>query len=95
MKQRVAQRSKLEGYKESRLPEFTSAEKQMIKGTMDFFSINTYWSGLVKAVTAEPPIVKPTVRKNDIMAQDVGGKPGEPVSSFNKISLLRFILRNK
>lgn len=84
MKQRVAYRSKLEGYSTSRLPQFTAAEKQMLKGTMDFFSINTYWSGLVKAIPNEPPIVKPTKRKNDWWAQDVGGKPGEPVSIILK-----------
>lgn len=80
MKQRVAHRSKLEGYNESRLPVFTEAEKQMLKGSMDFFSVNTGWSYLVKAVVEEPPVVNPTLRKNDILAQDVGGKPGEPVS---------------
>lgn len=84
MKQRVAYRSKLEGYSTSRLPQFTAAEKQMLKGTMDFFSINTYWSGLVKAIPNEPPIVKPTKRKNDWWAQDVGGKPGEPVGIILK-----------
>lgn len=81
MKQRIAYRSKLEGYPKSRLPEFTASEKQMLKGTMDFFSINTYWSALVKTMS-EPPIVKPPNRKYDYMAADAGGKPGEPVCTL-------------
>lgn len=82
MKTRIAYRSKLEGYSTSRLPVFTAAEKQMLKGTMDFFSINTYSSGIVKAPTQEPPIVKPPKRSNDYLVVVVGGKPGEPVSFY-------------
>lgn len=48
VKERVANRSRLEGRNSSRLPEFTEAEKRMVKGTCDFFSINIYASSVVK-----------------------------------------------
>uniref|UniRef100_A0AAR5P5R5 Cytosolic beta-glucosidase n=1 Tax=Dendroctonus ponderosae TaxID=77166 RepID=A0AAR5P5R5_DENPD len=38
----VDARSELEGYSYSRLPKFTEEEIQYIKGTSDFFSVNTY-----------------------------------------------------
>lgn len=65
MKIRIANRSKLEGYAQSRLPEFTEEEKKYIMGTSDFFCINTYYSFLVRNI-AEPPIVKPAIMKNDV-----------------------------
>ncbi|XP_060535576.1 myrosinase 1-like [Cylas formicarius] len=44
---RVANRSKLEGYSKSRLPEFTEEEIKYIKGTSDFFCLNHYTTDLV------------------------------------------------
>lgn len=42
MKNRISYRSKLEGYNHSRLPEFTKEESDFIRGTVDFFSLQTY-----------------------------------------------------
>lgn len=41
---RVAQRSKLEGFSHSRMPTFTSEEVNFIRGTADYFGLNHYTS---------------------------------------------------
>lgn len=46
VKARVAERSKKEGYKKSRLPQFTSEEIKFIKGTHDYLAINHYFTFL-------------------------------------------------
>lgn len=48
MKERIAYRSELEGFPESRLPAFTEEEKLYIRGANDFFSIQTYNEYTVK-----------------------------------------------
>ncbi|XP_018565439.1 myrosinase 1-like [Anoplophora glabripennis] len=48
MIQRVAMRSKLEGFEGSRLPAFTPEEVNYIKGSYDFLGLNQYASSLVK-----------------------------------------------
>ncbi|XP_072947935.1 myrosinase 1-like [Epargyreus clarus] len=40
--------SKKQGFKSSRLPSFTDKEKQLIKGTYDYYAINHYTSRLVR-----------------------------------------------
>ncbi|KAL1514216.1 hypothetical protein ABEB36_003507 [Hypothenemus hampei] len=57
---RVANRSKLEGYSFSRLPVFTQEEIDYINGTFDFFALNIYTSSIVE-YTDEWPISQPTV----------------------------------
>lgn len=47
--QRVAQKSKEQGFAKSRLPEFTEHEKIFVKGTSDFFGVNHYTAFLVSA----------------------------------------------
>lgn len=47
MKNLIANRSKAEGLKTSRLPSFTTAEIQRNKGTFDFFGLNHYSSIMV------------------------------------------------
>ncbi|KAF2894139.1 hypothetical protein ILUMI_12035, partial [Ignelater luminosus] len=59
MKKFVAERSKKEGFKKSRLPEFTKEEVEYIKGTYDFFGLNHYT----------------TVEVADIPDPPIGGKP--------------------
>jgi beta-glucosidase/6-phospho-beta-glucosidase/beta-galactosidase len=44
---RVAERSKLEDFPRSRLPQFTFAEKLNVKGTYDFLGLNHYTTWLV------------------------------------------------
>lgn len=56
MKERIANRSKAEGFKKSRLPEFTENEISYIKGTHDFVGINTYSTCMAKAIP-EPDII--------------------------------------
>ncbi|CAL1538497.1 unnamed protein product [Lymnaea stagnalis] len=45
LKQRVADNSKAQGLSESRLPAFTDAEKQILKGSADFLGSNFYSAG--------------------------------------------------
>jgi beta-glucosidase/6-phospho-beta-glucosidase/beta-galactosidase len=45
---RIADRSQKEGFSKSRLPEFTPEEVDYIKGTFDFFSLNTYSTNLAE-----------------------------------------------
>ncbi|CAN2388538.1 Belongs to the glycosyl hydrolase 1 family, partial [Pristimantis euphronides] len=51
MKSEISRRSKEEGLTTSRLPEFTEEEKNMIKGTADFFCLNYYTTRKVKPLT--------------------------------------------
>lgn len=63
VKERVANRSKLEGYKKSRLPELSKEEIELIKGTHDYLGLNHYSSRMVNA-TAESPIGTPSFGKD-------------------------------
>ena len=45
---RIAAMSRQQGYTKSRLPTFTKEEIDRIKGTADFFGINSYTSVLVR-----------------------------------------------
>jgi beta-glucosidase/6-phospho-beta-glucosidase/beta-galactosidase len=53
VKDRVAQRSALEGFPESRLPQFTLDEKLRIKGTYDYLGLNHYSTWYVRASEEE------------------------------------------
>ncbi|KAG5885581.1 hypothetical protein JTB14_003779 [Gonioctena quinquepunctata] len=55
MKTRIAMRSKLEGFNQSRLPELTQEQIDFIKGTNDYFAVNTYTTTIVEAIP-EPEI---------------------------------------
>ncbi|XP_077136088.1 cytosolic beta-glucosidase-like [Ranitomeya variabilis] len=51
MKSEISKKSK-EGLMTSRLPEFTDGEKNMIKGTADFFCLNYYTTRKVKPISS-------------------------------------------
>nr|AJE75667.1 putative glycosyl hydrolase [Chrysomela lapponica] len=53
MQTNIARRSAQQGFKESRLPQFTEEEKAYIKGTYDFLGVNVYTTFLVSS-TDEP-----------------------------------------
>ncbi|CAG9765658.1 unnamed protein product [Ceutorhynchus assimilis] len=57
---RVANRSKLEGYSFSRLPEFSQEEIEYISGTYDYFALNMYTSNIVEYAD-EGEISTPTI----------------------------------
>nr|CAI5861877.1 unnamed protein product [Callosobruchus analis] len=57
VKDRVALRSRGEGLKHSRLPEFTPEEKKLIKGTHDYLTLNYYITHMANA-TAESPFTQ-------------------------------------
>ncbi|KAJ8933570.1 hypothetical protein NQ314_013925, partial [Rhamnusium bicolor] len=48
---RIAERSLLEGFPESRLPVFSAEEIDYIKGTYDFLALNHYGTHMVNATT--------------------------------------------
>ncbi|KAF2887266.1 hypothetical protein ILUMI_18907, partial [Ignelater luminosus] len=64
MKKLVAERSKKEGFKRSRLPEFTKKEVKYIRGTFDFLGLNHYSTVLIKDVPFPPIFGKPSVEKD-------------------------------
>lgn len=64
MKKRIAYRSNLEGYNHSRLPEFTEKEKNYIRGTLDYLSIQTYSANAVSNI--EEPNLNTTSFNNDL-----------------------------
>ncbi|XP_045512038.1 myrosinase 1-like [Pieris brassicae] len=47
IKDRIAAKSAAQGFMESRLPEFTPEEVELIKGSSDFFGLNHYTSAIV------------------------------------------------
>lgn len=59
VKERIANRSKQEGFTKSRLPQFTSEEVSYIRGTADFLGVNHYTSEVV-LVIEEPAISDPS-----------------------------------
>lgn len=50
MKTKIANRSKIQGFPRSRLPEFTAEEKTNLKGTYDFVCINSYFTNYAEAM---------------------------------------------
>ncbi|KAJ2941573.1 hypothetical protein O0L34_g14626 [Tuta absoluta] len=49
LSERVAQKSKEQGFSRSRMPEFTDEEKDLVRGAFDFFGVNHYTSNLISA----------------------------------------------
>ncbi|KAJ8955844.1 hypothetical protein NQ318_005389 [Aromia moschata] len=60
VKQRIAMRSQLEGYSESRLPAFTEDEIDYVSGTYDFIALNHYTTYMISA-SDEPAIGTPSL----------------------------------
>ncbi|KAF7284221.1 hypothetical protein GWI33_022373 [Rhynchophorus ferrugineus] len=54
MRERIAERSRLQNLSESRLPSFTEEEKAELKGSYDFLTINMYSTELAKWRDDEP-----------------------------------------
>ncbi|XP_061385063.1 myrosinase 1-like [Danaus plexippus] len=49
----IAEKSKEEGYPQSKLPELTEEEKELIRGTYDFFGLNYYTSRTARRARGE------------------------------------------
>lgn len=58
---RVAERSRLENFADSRLPKFTLAEKMRIKGTYDYIGLNHYTTEYCRA-KEDPDTVTPDIK---------------------------------
>jgi len=61
---RVGNRSELEGYSQSRLPQFSDSEISFIHGTFDFLGLNHYQAWLVEA-TPDDPIGSPSFASDE------------------------------
>lgn len=68
VKDRIANRSDLEGFKKSRLPDLSLEEINLIKGTHDYLALNHYTTRMVNA-SEESPIGSPSF-SNDISTLD-------------------------
>ncbi|KAF7267971.1 hypothetical protein GWI33_018847 [Rhynchophorus ferrugineus] len=73
MKERIANRSLLEGFETSRLPSFTEEEKRIINGTADFICVNIYTSSMVNAIPE--PEIRPLSPTRDL---DIGTNVFQP-----------------
>lgn len=68
MKKQVLYKSLQQGFPKSRLPEFTEEEKLRVKGTSDFFGLNTYTTRLIQHV--QQPTEQPSFfRDQDVREQ--------------------------
>lgn len=90
MKERVAMRSKLEGFNQSRLPEFSEEEIQLIKGTHDYFALNHYSTSMVTAIK-ERAIGSPHFN-NDISTSVWKKKEWPMVARWFTVSIINLIL---
>uniref|UniRef100_A0A8D8CID7 beta-glucosidase n=2 Tax=Culex pipiens TaxID=7175 RepID=A0A8D8CID7_CULPI len=77
---RVAALSKQQGYSRSRLPTFSPAEVEMIKGTSDFFGINSYTSVLVRKNDRNNSVGYPVPSFNHDMGVIESSDPDWPTS---------------
>ncbi|KAL1512861.1 hypothetical protein ABEB36_002373 [Hypothenemus hampei] len=85
---RIANRSKMEGFVKSRLPAFTSEEIKDINGTHDFFALNTYSVSQVK-YEPEPAIGQPSYNSDkgvDLVLNDSYYYPQGLRTSVNYIN---------
>ncbi|KAF2886264.1 hypothetical protein ILUMI_19907, partial [Ignelater luminosus] len=85
MKKLVAERSQKEGFRRSRLPEFTREEVEYIKGTSDFFGLNHYTTVVTKDAPDTPIGGKPSSLKDSqaVYSQDPSWPSG--TSSWLKV----------
>lgn len=83
---RVANRSVEEGFSHSRMPYFTSAEINLIRGTSDYFGINHYTSYKASyvedAIASEPNFSLDQGASTEYVESTVHGNNGSPVSSI-------------
>ncbi|CAJ0949039.1 unnamed protein product [Ranitomeya imitator] len=88
MKSEISKKSK-EGLTTSRLPEFTDGEKNMIKGTADFFCLNYYTTRKVKPIS--------TNQSGPSYDSDMGGEgikdPQWPIAGVEWLAVVPWGLR--
>lgn len=81
---RIANRSKAEGFTRSRLPSFTSAEVNSIRGTADYFGLNHYTSYKANYVAdyeiSEPNFYLDQGTNTEYVESTIHGNNGWPVS---------------
>ncbi|CAH0696431.1 unnamed protein product [Spodoptera exigua] len=65
----LANNSRNEGYPEPRLPPFTEEEKELVKGSFDFYALNHYSSLLVRKAKPGEVIGKTTVHPKGLREQ--------------------------
>ena len=53
MKLKIAEKSQLQGFNQSRLPTFTDSQKVMVANSADFMGINHYSSAYVRDQTSD------------------------------------------
>jgi beta-glucosidase len=69
-------------YVGSKLPNFTAAEKELIRGSNDFFAINHYTSRYVGAITSSPSECSPDFKTNaDVQIAYCNGRNGTRIGA--------------
>ncbi|XP_057660180.1 myrosinase 1-like isoform X2 [Diorhabda carinulata] len=95
VKFRIDERSLMENYNKSRLPELTLEEINYIQGTADFFALNTYFTYMVNDVPEGDPNI--TSFQNDVRIEKTYvkgvqlGANGFPVVPWGVYKILKYI----
>lgn len=90
--ERIAQKSKQQGFTASRLPQFTEQEKEFVRGTFDFFGLNHYTAFLISANKYKRVYPKPSLSDDLDVGMHIPDEWLKSASSWLTVSLISIML---